>query len=210
MNPPAQPLDLPAEDASLDNPPTNLGSRSAVPARRYVLFAVIAGAGLAADLLSKSAVFARCGYPAGRSAWQGEGPLRFRYFTSFNSGALWGLAPGLSWVFASLSALAVAFILYWLFVRQAARSLWLTLALALILAGTAGNLHDRLGLHGCRDERTGLVRHAVRDFVHVRLGGRDWPVFNLADVCLVAGAAMIVLPSVAAEFRPRTPSAECE
>jgi signal peptidase II len=179
----------------------------AVPVSRYLLFAALAGAGLAADLLSTSAVFARCGYPAGRSAWHGQGPLAFRYFTSFNSGALWGIGPGLSWVFASLSALAAAFILYWLFVRRAARSLWLTVALALILAGTAGNLHDRLGLHGCRNATTGEVRYAVRDFVHVRLAGRDWPVFNLADVCLVAGAAMIVLQSLAAELRPRTPPA---
>ena len=50
------------------------------------------------------------------------------------------------------------------------------LALALFLAGDAGNLLDR------------IFRGYVIDFIHVHY----WPVFNVADVCLVAGAVLFL------------------
>ena len=52
------------------------------------------------------------------------------------------------------------------------------IALGLALGGAAGNLSDILRLH------------AVRDFVD--LGW--WPVFNIADVAIIAGLALTFLP----------------
>lgn len=54
-----------------------------------------------------------------------------------------------------------------------------TAALLLIAGGAAGNLLDR------------LLRGYVVDFVHVE----HWPVFNVADVWLVAGALLMIVAS---------------
>lgn len=51
---------------------------------------------------------------------------------------------------------------------------------AVLLGGAAGNLLDR------------FTRGYVVDFVHVR----GWPVFNVADVAIGAGAALLVLDAI--------------
>jgi len=193
-----------------------------VSPHRYALFVLIAGAGLGWDLYSKQVVFADLGYPyshispptvPGRHALFDHPPrtdgisnlylhgwLRFRLLTSFNEGALWGIGQGQTWLFALLSFVAAAGIVCWLFVWGGARSLWLTISLALVMAGTLGNLWDRLGLHGCLNAPGGSTKHAVRDFLLFQFGPFDWPVFNFADVSLVTGAIMLVLQS----FRPES------
>ena len=62
-------------------------------------------------------------------------------------------------------------------------------ALGLVLAGAAGNMIDRL--------RLGYVV----DFIHFRVGWFDFPVFNVADSCVVIGAALLVLASFLGERR---------
>jgi signal peptidase II len=191
-----------------------------VPGSRYVVFFVVAVVGSAFDIVSKNAVFRDLGYPArhlppfavgehrlfpqhplveGESSALLEGWVQFRLFTSFNAGALWGFGQGLQLLFVVLGLLAIAAVLYWLFGYGAARSLWLTACLALIIAGTIGNLYDRAGLHGCEDP-TGNRIYAVRDFLLFTFGGWPWPVFNFADVFLVTGASMLVLQSLLLEF----------
>jgi lipoprotein signal peptidase len=103
-----------------------------------------------------------------------------------NRGALFGWGGGrtdgqdLNTLFAIVSLLAAAGIIYWS-TRTATRSdRLLCAALGLILAGTLGNLYDRVVFSG------------VRDFLHwYRF--YDWPVFNLADSCLVCGAAVLLI-----------------
>jgi len=185
---------------------------SRIPASRLLVFALLAAAVLAIDLSTKSIVFNDLGYPgaelqptatgahvrfAAPVAREGEskpyldGWVTFRLLTSFNRGALWGLGQEYTWLFAALSLAAVVGIPVWLFGFSAARSLWLTIALALILGGTLGNLYDRIGLHGCRDS-DGAPIAAVRDFLLFTFGTFHWPVFNFADMFLVTGASMLV------------------
>jgi signal peptidase II len=186
-----------------------------VPANRYVLFAAIACAGVALDLWSKHLVFEDLGYPGGGVPYkvgehsffaypdqqQGQsvpyldGWVKFRLFTSFNRGALWGIGQGWTALFAVASVAAIAAIVIWLFVFAAARSRWLTVALSLIFAGTIGNLWDRLALHGCSDAN-GEAIHAVRDFLLFTFGTYHYPIFNFADSFLVTGAIMLVIQSV--------------
>jgi signal peptidase II len=61
-------------------------------------------------------------------------------------------------------------------------------ALGLILAGTVGNLYDRLVFHG------------VRDFLYFYK--IEWPVFNVADCCLVVGAGLLLLQALLASPKP--------
>jgi len=58
------------------------------------------------------------------------------------------------------------------------------IALAMIAGGALGNLIDR-------------VRHgAVVDFVSWHVGDHRWPIFNVADVALLAGVVVYLLASV--------------
>jgi signal peptidase II len=62
------------------------------------------------------------------------------------------------------------------------------IAMGLVLGGAAGNLADRLF------RSPGPLRGAVVDFLAVGWG----PIFNAADVCVVAGVAVLLLRSLAA------------
>ena len=63
----------------------------------------------------------------------------------------------------------------------------LPVALGLLIGGSAGNLVDRLRLGH------------VTDFLDLRY----WPAFNLADVFIVTGVAILLASLVAAERQPR-------
>lgn len=170
----------------------------------YLLFLLVAAAGVAADLGSKRAVFDGLGFP-GESPWRKEllgGNVRFWFWTSFNEGALWGMGQGQSRWFALLSILIGSAILLWVVFRSY-QSRWLTVTAGLIMAGTLGNLYDRLGWHGHLHPETGLPRYAVRDFLHVYLfNSYHWPTFNVADVCLVTGAIMLMVHAFLLDGRP--------
>jgi lipoprotein signal peptidase len=87
--------------------------------------------------------------------------------------------------FAIISLLAALAIMAWSTQRTTAADPWLCAALGLILAGTMGNFYDRLIFGG------------VRDFLHWNYGF-DWPVFNLADCCLVLGASLLLIQAFTA------------
>src|SRR5262249_47103811 len=83
-------------------------------------------------------------------------------------------------IFAVISLAAAAAILFWATRRSTSRDWSLSNALGLILAGTLGNLYDRVVFNG------------VRDFLHLHYREFDWPVFNIADSCLVCGAILLL------------------
>jgi lipoprotein signal peptidase len=114
-----------------------------------------------------------------------------------NQGALFGLFRDhkdlANMGFALISLLAAVGIILWSRLEGAGSDRWLCASLGLILAGTLGNLYDRVVFNG------------VRDFLHWNYLF-DWPVFNVADVCLVCGAGMLLLQAF---FVPR-PEADAE
>jgi lipoprotein signal peptidase len=107
-----------------------------------------------------------------------------------NQGALFGFLRDHKTLansgFALISLLAAAAIAYWSTHRSTARDRWLCAALGLILAGTLGNFYDRIVFNG------------VRDFLHWNYLF-DWPVFNIADCCLVCGAGLLLVQAFAAQ-----------
>lgn len=126
-----------------------------------------------------------------------------------NQGALFGLAGSLGFsanaFFASISVLAALAIMFWSTFPSTAADRSLCAALGLILAGTLGNLFDRIVFHG------------VRDFIHWHYENAfDWPVFNLADCWLVCGAGLLLIqafwsrPVPSAETSPASTSAPAE
>jgi signal peptidase II len=100
--------------------------------------------------------------------------LRFVYVR--NAGASFGMMPGYAPVFMTVTALVLAGVaVYWLRVRP--RRALLVVALAVVTAGAVGNLIDRA--------TSGLVT----DFIQLPF---DFPVFNLADIAIITGVAMLV------------------
>ncbi|HZV03696.1 MAG TPA: signal peptidase II [Gemmataceae bacterium] len=107
-----------------------------------------------------------------------------------NQGALFGFLRDHKTLansgFAVISLLAAGAIIYWSTHRSTARDRWLCAALGLILAGTLGNFYDRIVFNG------------VRDFLHWNYLF-DWPVFNIADCCLVCGAGLLLIQAFATQ-----------
>jgi signal peptidase II len=172
--------------------------KQAVPINRYIVFFAVALGGCAIDLATKTWMFNHLGMPGpdGETWW--IVPRVFGFQTSLNEGALFGMGQGFSFLFAGLSVFAVLGILVWLFWFEAANDWLLTVALAVVSIGVLGNLYDRLGLPGLtwgdyyRNHAAGEAVYAVRDFILVMIGNWPWPTFNLADVSLNVGAALLI------------------
>jgi signal peptidase II len=118
-----------------------------------------------------------------------------------NHGALFGFLrdykSAANWGFAFISLLAAVAIVVWSSHRATAADPWLCAALGLILAGTLGNFYDRLVFDG------------VRDFLHWNYLF-DWPVFNIADCCLVVGAGLLLLQAFLFPRAAARPLSEAE
>lgn len=102
----------------------------------------------------------------------------------YNSGAAWGLGAGITPVVTIVQILICAGALW--FVVRSVRSPGWTIALGLVVGGALGNIHDRLL------RPPGPFRGEVVDFLELP----HWPVFNVADSAVVAGALLIVLLGV--------------
>jgi signal peptidase II len=111
-----------------------------------------------------------------------EGFLHFGYaenpgiaFGQFQEGGQFG-----RWMLVVLAVLAAIGVALYIFrtTRTDDRTLG---ACALLLAGIAGNVTDRVRLG-----------HVI-DFIEVHLGSFQWPTFNVADAAICTGAALLAL-----------------
>ena len=104
--------------------------------------------------------------------------VRFTY--TRNSGIAFGMFAGKSfpfYIFSVVAALAV----FWLWSRHPRLPWPRQWSLALILGGAIGNLIDR-------------VRHGeVVDFILLSWRGHEFPVFNVADMCVTCGVILFAL-----------------
>lgn len=110
---------------------------------------------------------------------------------AMNDGAAFSNLRG-SRILLSLIACAAIVLLCVIARRTKAEQRLQRVAYAMIAGGALGNLVDRV--------RDG----AVVDFVRWKIGGHQWPIFNVADVALVIGVALLLLESIAARRRPGT------
>lgn len=134
-------------------------------------------AGVALDLATKSWAD---GYlhdpdlPDAGEWWSGVFVLRW----TLNTGALFGTMGGRNLIMTILSIVAVPVVYYFFWTLP--RHGWsATLALGGILAGTLGNLYDR------------VVYDGVRDFIYFEW--INYPIFNVADIFICVGAGLFAL-----------------
>jgi signal peptidase II len=120
------------------------------------------------------------------------------FVLTWNTGISYGWfqqeGPFGQWALLALKVIAVALLWMWL-ARSGSRAQ--ALALGLIIGGALGNGIDRL-LYG-----------AVADFVLLHMETAAWSfswyVFNLADVAIVAGVAVLLYESIRGERAPKAP-----
>jgi signal peptidase II len=94
-----------------------------------------------------------------------------------NVGAAFGLLPGQRVLFAGTSILVVVgIVIYWCVVRP--KDVLTVLSLGLVTAGAIGNLIDR------------IVIGRVTDFLD--FFGNQFPVFNVADMSVIIGVAILL------------------
>jgi signal peptidase II len=108
-----------------------------------------------------------------------------------NTGVAFGTLPGLGWVFmvVNLAVLVGVFIFY---PRIPAGNWALRVASSLIVTGDVGNLIDRFRTIALASAETGsfwsaLPHGYVTDFMDFKI----WPVWNVADLCIVSGTLIV-------------------
>jgi signal peptidase II len=147
--------------------------------RLLALFGLVALAAYAVDVVSKIVAVDRL---TGRPDVELVGDFFVLHLVR-NPGAAFSTGTAYTELFTILAMVAVGVIL-WL-VRRVGSVIW-AVALGLLLAGVAGNLTDRLA------REPGPLRGHVIDFFMLP----NWPVFNVADICINVAAGLILLQVV--------------
>jgi len=147
--------------------------------RFLVILAVVALVGYVVDVVSK--IVAVRELSDGRTV-----PLLGDWFglhLTRNPGAAFGTGTSFT---VGLSLIAIVALVVVLVLARRLGSLGWALGLGFLLAGVAGNLTDRLL------REPGPLRGHVVDFFQLP----NWPIFNVADICINVAAGVIILQSL--------------
>lgn len=148
---------------------------------RFVLFLLATTVLVFADQAAKLAV-------AGSSLARAPYPVTsfFTLVHAHNTGAAFSLFSdwgGAQIIFFGLIGIVVSLVVLVALWRHNHRTLF-AWALTLILAGAVGNLIDRIALG------------YVIDYLDFHWAGYHWPAFNIADICVCLGAALLILEEI--------------
>lgn len=113
----------------------------------------------------------------------------FFHITSIrNPGGAWGVFAHQIWLFVLVSVIVSLVILVVAF-RPEGKRFWTALALGLVLGGAVGNLYDR------------LLNKVVVDMFEFNFGSYHYPVFNVADIGIDVGVALLLIGMLLADRR---------
>ena len=102
---------------------------------------------------------------------------------TFNPGAAFSIGTNATWVLTIIACVVIAFTIY--SARKLRSRVW-ALGLGLLIGGALGNLTDRFF------REPGFGKGHVVDFLELP----NWPIFNVADICVVTAACLIALLSI--------------
>jgi signal peptidase II len=146
-----------------------------MPTRNTIVFVLAAAAAILLDQVSKALVVTYM--EPGRSVTIIPHVLSLTHST--NTGAAFGILRGSGQIVFLAALIITGLALAWFFAFRHKQGYWSFIGLGLLIGGALGNLIDR------------IFRHKVVDFFN--LGW--WPVFNVADLAIVAGVIIIVVVS---------------
>lgn len=95
-----------------------------------------------------------------------------------NRGAAFGILQNQRWIFITITIIVIAAIIFYILIKKPESRMFL-ISLAMISGGGIGNLIDRISLS------------YVIDFIDFRI--INFPVFNVADIFVTLGAALMFL-----------------
>jgi signal peptidase II len=148
--------------------------------QRYGILLGVAAIGLIADIITKRLVEANIPLYESVPVF----PPYFSWTHIQNTGAAFSLFQNGGLFFIIVAVVVSSLIIF--YAPRLPREDWISrVALGLQLGGAIGNLIDRL--------RQGYVT----DFAHFQIPqiGFDWPVFNVADSCVVIGVILLIAAS---------------
>ncbi|WP_288432220.1 signal peptidase II [uncultured Deinococcus sp.] len=109
---------------------------------------------------------------------------------TFNTGAAWSMFSGSAAPLALARLLVGAGILVYLYLRPQPRLL--SVLLSMISSGAIGNAID--GLRAGRV--TDMIHAPFLSAVTRAINGTDFPIFNVADMCVVLGTLLLLISSL--------------
>lgn len=113
-----------------------------------------------------------------------------------NRGAAFGILQDQRWFFVIVTTVVlIGLVWYMLKIRKSENRLLQT-ALSLVLGGAVGNFFDR------------ALTGEVVDFLQFNFGSYTFPIFNVADSCIVIGVGLIILDSILEIRREKQQTAE--
>jgi signal peptidase II len=133
-------------------------------------------------------------YGSGKELVVVEGWLRFLWFK--NTGASFGLLSDFPWLFTILATVVAIGIVIWYEFDGVDDKVYMV-TVGMILAGTVGNLLDRIFKEG-----------AVTDFINIPNLQSLFKIFNVADMSLTFGVATILIYTIYRYFKPAKESSE--
>jgi len=154
----------------------------------YLLSAVIVVADQASKITAESAL---------QSVGQIQVFSWFNWSLAYNTGAAWSFLSDAGgwqrWFFIILTVVVSIALIVWI-ARCWKSERLLAFSLALVLGGAIGNLIDRA-----------LYGHVI-DFIQWHYGGYYFPTFNVADMAISVGAALMLICSFFDVKQPTTQS----
>ncbi len=137
----------------------------------YIILAVVM---IALDQYTK--FVARGALGGGEVAGFIDGVVNFVYVE--NRGAAFGMLQDTRWLLVALTVLVLLVLTFYIVKTKPLHPMFLAAA-ALVYAGGVGNLIDR------------IFMGYVTDFIHLLF--MDFPCFNVADICVCTGGALLVI-----------------
>lgn len=162
-----------------DSDPTPPVADPAARRRSLRIFLAVAVSAYLLDLLTKVAAVR---YLDGRDPVPVFGDV-LRLNLVFNPGAAFSLGTSYTLVLTVIAVIAAIVVLR--LARRVVSPLW-AVGLGALLGGVLGNLTDRIF------RAPGVGRGHVIDFLQLP----NWPVFNIADICINVAAGIIVLQAI--------------
>ena len=106
----------------------------------------------------------------------------FNIIYTNNTGAAFSILLGKRIFLIVVAVLIIGVLLYYIKRNKIEKKIDI-IALSFVIGGSLGNLIDR------------IVRGYVTDFISIKLGNYNFPIFNVADILIVIGVFLLLLSS---------------